>query len=83
MKLAFSSNSDGTLSVVDTSKPGFPTVQKVTTVPRARTMAFDASTGTVYLAAAKFGPAPAATAATPRPRPTALPDSFEIVVVSR
>lgn len=80
---AFSSNGDGTLSVVDTSKPGFPTVQTVTTSKGARTMAFDGITGRVYLAAAKYGPAPAATATNPKPRPAVLPDSFEVIVVSK
>ncbi|MEZ2347046.1 YncE family protein [Terriglobus sp. RCC_193] len=82
-RLAFSSNGEGTLSVVDTSKPGFPTVQTVTTVKGARTMAYDANTGKVFLSAAQYGPTPTPTAATPRPRPTVLQDSFEIIVVSR
>jgi len=81
--LAFSSNGQGTLSVVDTSKPNFPTVQTVTTVKGARTMAYDAATGKAFLSSAKFGPAPAPTAATPHPRPVALSGSFEILVVSR
>lgn len=80
---AFSSNGEGTLSIVDTSKSGFPTVQTVTTTKGARTMAYDASTGKAFLSAAKYGPAPAPTAASPRPRPTVLPGSFEIIVVSR
>ncbi|WP_334236484.1 YncE family protein [Terriglobus sp. ADX1] len=82
-RLAFSSNGEGTLSIVDTSKPGFPTVQTVTTVKGARTMAYDAITGKAFLSAAQYGPAPAPTTAAPHPRPTVLPGSFEIVVVSR
>lgn len=81
--LAFSSNGQGTLSVIDTSKPGFPTVQTVTTVKGARTMAYDAATGQIFLSSAMFGPAPAPTASTPRPRPAVLPGSFEVLVVSR
>lgn len=82
-RLAFSSNGEGTLSIVDTSKPGFPTIQTVTTVKGARTMAYDASTGKAFLSAAQYGPAPAPTTAAPHPRPTVLPGSFEIIVVSR
>jgi DNA-binding beta-propeller fold protein YncE len=78
---AFSSNGDATLSVIDTGKPGFPTIQTLKTAKGARTMAFDASTGRIYLVTATFGAAPAATAATPRPRPTILPDTFEVLVV--
>lgn len=81
-RLAFSSNGQGTLSIIDTTRPGFPTVQTVTTMKGARTMAYDAATGQVFLSAAKLGPAPAPTASTPHPRPVVLPGSFEILVVS-
>lgn len=81
-KLIFSSNGDGTLSIVDASKPGYP-VATVTTEPRARTMAFDPSTGRVYLVTAKFGPAPAATAENPHPRPSAIPGTFTVLVVGK
>jgi YVTN family beta-propeller protein len=79
-KLAFSSNGDGTLSIVDASGSSYKTQQNLTTEPRARTMALDASTGKVYLVTAKFGPAPAATTANPRPRPSVLPDTFTVLV---
>ena len=81
--IAFASNGDGTLTLVDTTKPDFPVVQTVPTARGARTMAFDAVSGRVYLSAAKYAPAPASTAADPHPRAAALPDSFEIIVVSR
>lgn len=79
--LAFSSNGDGTLTVVDAGKQGYPAVQTVTTASGARTMAFDASNGKVYLATATMGPKPAATAQTPHPRASALPGSFLVIVV--
>jgi hypothetical protein len=82
-KLAFSSNGgSGTLSVVDTTKPAFPTVQTVKTERGARTMTLDASTGRIYLVTAQFGPAPAPTADRPHPRPSIVPDSFEVLVVA-
>jgi DNA-binding beta-propeller fold protein YncE len=81
--LAFSSNGEGTLTVVDTSTPEYKVLQTVTTQKGARTMAFDAGSDRVYLSAAQMGPAPAATAANPRPRAAALPGSFMIVVVGR
>jgi len=80
-KLAFSSNGDGTLTIIDAGKPGYPVLQTVTTEPRARTMAFDAANGRVYLVTAKFGPAPAATAENPHPRPAVLPGTFVVLVV--
>jgi hypothetical protein len=46
-------------------------------------MAYDASTDRIYLVTAEFGPPPAPTAATPHPRPVALPSSFTIIVVGR
>ncbi len=81
--LAFSSNGDGTLTVVDASKPSFPVVQNLTTQKGARTMAFDSANGHVYLTTAQFGPRPSPTAQMPRPRPSILPDSFTVLVVGR
>jgi YVTN family beta-propeller protein len=81
---AFSSNGgDATLSVIDTAKAGFPTIQTVATAKGARTMTLDASTGRVYLVTAKFEAPLPATAATPRPRPRIVPDSFEVLVVGK
>jgi len=78
-KLAFSSNGgDGTLTVIDTSKPGYPVLQSVQTAKRARTMAYNVMTGAAYLTTASFAP-PAAGAG----RPMAVPDSFEVLVVSK
>lgn len=81
--LAFSSNGGGTLSIVDTTKAGFPTLQTLKTARGARTMAFDALTGRIYLVTAEFGAAPAATGAMSHSRPSVLPGSFKILVVER
>ena len=82
--LAFSSNGgDGTLTVVDAGKPGFPVLQTVKTEKGARTMALNESTGRVYLVTAEFGPPPAATQTTPHPRRSVVPDTFQIIVVER
>ena len=80
--LAFSSNGDGTLTVVDT-QAGYKVLQTVVTTKGARTMAYDAGSDRIFLSSAEYGPAPAATAATPHPRPAVIPDSFTIVVVGR
>jgi YVTN family beta-propeller protein len=82
-KLAFSSNGDGTLTVVDASKATYPVLQTLTTQKGARTMSFDNATGRVYLVTAEFGPKPAATADNPRPRPAVVPGSFTVLVVGR
>jgi hypothetical protein len=80
--IVFSSNGEGTLTVVhqDTAD-GYSVVQTLPTQRGARTMALDDATGKVYLVSADFGPAPAATAEQPRPRPALLPDSFVLLEV--
>jgi DNA-binding beta-propeller fold protein YncE len=79
--LAFSSNGDGTLTVIDAKD--YKVVQTLPTQKGARTMAFDPSNRRVYLVTAEMGPRPAATEAVPRPRPPVLPGSFQILVVER
>jgi YVTN family beta-propeller protein len=81
--IVFSSNGDGTLTIIDASKPTYPVLQTIKTAKGARTMAYNQSTGQAYLSAAQYGPAPAPTAAQPKPRPVAIPDSFEIIVVGK
>jgi YVTN family beta-propeller protein len=82
-RLAFSSNGDGTLTVVSTAGDKFNVIQNLPTQKGARTMAFDSSTDRIYLVSAEFGPRPAATAQDPRPRPAILPDSFTVLVLGR
>jgi YVTN family beta-propeller protein len=82
-KLAFSSNGDGTLTVIDASGDTYPVLQNLTTQRGARTMAFDSATGRVYLVTAEFGPRPAATAEIPRPRPAVVPGTFTVLVVGQ
>ncbi len=81
--LAFASSGDGILSVVDAAAPGYPTIESLPTQRGARTMAYDPSTDRVYLVTAEFGPAPAATPASPHPRPAVIPGSFSVLVVGR
>jgi YVTN family beta-propeller protein len=79
--LVFSSNGEGTLTVIhQDSADRYTVLDTVKTEVGARTMALDPS-GRVYLVTAEFGPAPAPTADQPRPRPVPLPDSFTVLVV--
>jgi DNA-binding beta-propeller fold protein YncE len=83
-KLAFSSNGDGTLTVVrQNGKDDYAVAETVPTTKGARTMALDTTTHKIYLSSAGYGPAPAATAQNPRPRPAVLPGTFKVLVVSR
>jgi len=81
-QFAFSSNGEGTLTLVHEASPTvYHAVGTVTTAPRGRTMALDPRTHRIYIPVARFGDAPAPTAQNPRPRPTMVPDSFELLVV--
>ena len=83
-KLAFSPNGrSATLTVIDASAPGYPAIEELPTQRGARTIAYDPATDRVFLVTAEFGPAPAATADNPRPRPPAIPGSFTVLVVGR
>jgi DNA-binding beta-propeller fold protein YncE len=78
--LAFSSNGEGNLTVVHEDSPDkFTIVETVPTEKGARTMALDPETHKVYVVTAKFGPAPAPTAEAAHPRPSILPNSFEVI----
>ncbi|HEX8071110.1 MAG TPA: hypothetical protein VF546_14235 [Pyrinomonadaceae bacterium] len=82
--LIFSSNGDGTLTVVHEDAPDkYSVVENVTTQRGARTMALDPKTHKVYLVTAEFGPPPAPTPERPRPRPTIVPGSFTLLVVGK
>ena len=80
--LVFSSNGlDGTLTVIhQESADEYRVLATVTTQVSARTMALDPATHRIYLAAAKLGATPPATAEQPHPRPGIVPDSFSILV---
>lgn len=82
-RLAFSSNGEGTLTVVNAASNKFDVVQTLATERGARTMTVDTATGRIYLITAAFGPRPAATAQNPHPRPAIVPGSFTVLVVAR
>ena len=82
--LAFSSDGEGTLTVVHEDSPDkFTVVENVPTMRRARTMSLDTKTHQVYTVSAEFGAAPAPTTEQPRPRPPMVPGSFTLLVLSR
>ena len=82
-ELAFASCGEGVLSVVDASNSAYKTIQALPTKRGARTMTYDPVTDRIYLVTADFGPRPAPTADNPRPRPSMIPGSFEVLVVGR
>jgi DNA-binding beta-propeller fold protein YncE len=82
--LAFSSNGEGTLTVVREETPDrFSVVDNVQTQRSARTVGLDERTHRVFLSAAEFGTAPSPTPEQLRPRPPIVPGSFAILVLDR
>jgi YVTN family beta-propeller protein len=81
---AFSANGrDGTITVVGETSPGkFEPVATIQTMRGARTIAADQKAHKLYLPAAEYGPAPEGKDGK-KGRPQPVPDSFQIVVVSR
>ncbi len=82
-KLAFASCGEGVLSIVNAGAAGYPTVESLPTQRGARTMTYDPAADRAYLVTADFGPAPAATAENPHPRPAIAPGSFTVIVIGR
>ena len=84
-QLAFSSNGDGSITVVHEDSPGsYRVIQTVTTMPGARTMELDTRTHRMYTVTAKMGPQPAApTKDNPRRRPPVLSGTFSLIVLER
>jgi DNA-binding beta-propeller fold protein YncE len=81
---AFASCGDGTLTIAHEDSPAkFSLLETIQTQRGARTMALDYATHAVYLVSADFGPAPAATAENPRPRPAIIPDTFTLLVYGK
>jgi DNA-binding beta-propeller fold protein YncE len=81
---AFSSNGEGTLTIVREETPAkFSVVENVSTRRGARTMALDEKTHRIYLLSAKFGPPPAPTADHPHPRPAIEPGSVTLYIFGR
>jgi DNA-binding beta-propeller fold protein YncE len=82
--MAFSSNGDGTMTVVHEDAPDrYRVVQTLATQRGARTIALDPATHRVYTATAELGAAPAATAANPRPRRPVVPGTFVLIAIAR
>lgn len=84
-KEAFSSQGDGTLTVIkETSPTTFEVEQNVQTPRGAKTLTLDRKTNHILLIAAEYGPAVAPAAGGGRPRRGPLvPGSFSVVVVGK
>jgi DNA-binding beta-propeller fold protein YncE len=74
---AFASNADGTLTVIHQDSPNeYHVAQTVETPKGSRNMGLDLTNHRLYLASAKFGPAPGG-----RGRAPVLPGTFAVLVI--
>lgn len=92
---AFSSQGDGTLTVVKEDSPtSFSVEQTIPTPARAKTLTLDPKTNQIYTITAEYGPTPAPppdaappVAGTPSfrrgPRPPMIPGSFQILLIGK
>jgi len=80
---AYSSNGDGTLTVVqENAGDDFKVIDNVATEKGARTCCVNSKTHHIYLPDAKFNPAPAAAEGDKPKKPSIIPDSFIILDVA-
>ncbi|MDB5283839.1 MAG: hypothetical protein JWO06_2914, partial [Bacteroidota bacterium] len=81
---AYSSNGDGTITVVQEEGPNkFVVLENIVTKKGARTMTVDTKTHHLYLPAADYGEKPEATKENPHPRPTIKSGSFIVLDVEQ
>src|SRR6476469_9553085 len=77
---AFASNADGSLTIIHQDSPDqYHVAETVQTAVGSRNMGLDPTTHRIFIAAAKFGPAPAGG----RGRGPVLPGTFAVLVVER
>ena len=73
---------EGALSIFhEDDADKYTLLENVKTLPGARTLALDGKTGKIYLPVADLNPAPQATPANPRPRPSAVSGTFSVLAV--
>lgn len=85
-QLAFSSNGEGTITVMHEDSPDkYTLVGNIPTERGARTMEVDPDSHTLYTVTAKFKPLPPQPAGAPRQfrRPEMVPGSFHLIVIQK
>src|SRR6185503_3562766 len=82
---AFSSHSNGTLTVIRENSPtSFEVVQNLETMMGARTLTLDPKTGNIFVMSVERGPAPPLPAAGGRPsQGPPIPGSFTIIKIGK
>jgi DNA-binding beta-propeller fold protein YncE len=82
LKRIYSSNGDGTLTVVQKENNStFTVLENFPTQKGARTIALSSKTHRIYLPVAEYETTPPATPENPRPRPNPKPNTFKILEI--
>jgi YVTN family beta-propeller protein len=82
--LIFTSNVEGTLSVLHEDSPdSYSAVQTLPTAYGARTITFDPKTSRLFLSTGEFLPAPKVAPGAPEPRRKMKPGTFEVIAVGK
>ncbi len=80
-RLIYTSNGDGTVSIIQQESPDrYSVLETVKTAPGARNMALDLKTKQIFLPLSDRGPPPPPTAQAPNPRGAFIPGTFQILV---
>ncbi|MFN2636764.1 MAG: YncE family protein [Gemmatimonadaceae bacterium] len=83
-QLAFTSNGEGSITVIHEDTPDkYTVVETVPTQRGARTLAVNPKTHRLYTVSADFGVPPAPTPERPRPRPPMIPGTFVVLELDR
>ncbi len=83
-KLIFSSNGEGTVTIVkEENENEFKVIETVTTQKGARTITLNSKTHQLFLPTAEYGEKPAPTKEKPNPRPGIKPNSFLVLVLEQ
>ena len=81
--MVFTSNGEGTMTVVRLVKDKYEVAETVTTARGARTMTLDPKTHRLYLPFALYAPAAPVQPGQKAARPTMVPGSFKVMVVTQ
>ncbi|MBC6989667.1 YncE family protein [Hymenobacter sp. BT491] len=80
---AITSNGEGTLTVIHEDSPARFRTETIASARGARTIALDPTTHHLFLSTAQYGATPAPTTETPRPRPSIVPGTFQVLEFGR
>jgi hypothetical protein len=82
--LVFASCGDGAITAIHEDSPDkYTVVDTIKTLVGAARMAVDTKNHNLYTVSVQYGPAPAATAENPKPRPSIVPGTFTMLIFAK